>query len=526
LAPGFEAPRAWRASLGVERRITQLLRLSVEASWAQGVAQTGLIDLNLSATPRFTLAGEGGRPVYVSPADIDPATGAPSFVASRVDPGLSQVLLARSNLETRSEQITTTLGGVVGPGVQFALSYTWQRARAQQTGVRGSTAGDPNLAEWEPSDYGREHSFVLSLTYPFSTALEITSVGRLNSGIAFTPMVGGDVNGDGLRDDRAYIFAPGGATPVAQAMARLLDGASASVRDCLARQVGTVAGPNSCTGPWQGSLDFQLNWRPAFWGLNHRLQVSVLTYNFLYGLDELLHGVTGAHGWGLQTRPDPTLLYVSGFDPGTQSYVYEVNGRFGATYGSATAYRPPFQVGLQVRLAIGPDRVRAALDAMRGGGGRGAMGGLGGGGGFGGGFGQGGFRPQLSPDAMAARVDSALPNPAGIALAMRDSLKLDSGQVVLLRPLRDSLAARNGERVDSLHRVFQRVGNTPDRSQLMTLMPKLRPLFQAARADVAQAIVDVRAILSEEQWAEMPASVRDFQATPVRRFRGAPGPRP
>jgi Carboxypeptidase regulatory-like domain len=532
LTPGFEAPRAWRASLGVERRITQLLRLSVEASWAQGTAQTGLTDLNLNATPRFTLADEGNRPVFVTPGDIDAATGAPSFVASRVDPAFSQVLLARSNLETRAEQLTATLGGVVGPGIVFSASYTWQRARDQQTGVRASTAGDPNVAEWAPSSYGREHSFVLSLTYPFSTALEITSVGRLTSGIPFTPMVGGDVNGDGLRDDRAYVFAPGTATPVAQAMAQLLAGASASVRDCLSRQIGAVATRNSCTGPWQGSLDFQLNWRPAFWGLDHRLQVSVLTYNFLYGLDELLHGVTGAHGWGLQTRPDPTLLYVSGFDPGTQSYVYQVNGRFGATSGAATAYRPPFQVGLQVRLAIGPDRVRAALDAMRsgGGGGRGGMGGFaGGGGGFGGRFGgggQGGFRPQLSPEAMAARIDSALPNPAGIALAMRDSLKLDSGQVVLLTPLRDSLAARNGERVDSLHRVFQRVGNTPDRSQLITLMPKLRPLFQAARADVAQAIVDVRAILSEEQWAEMPASVRDFQATPVRRFRGAPGPRP
>ncbi len=528
LAPGFEAPRAWRASLSVERRLTQLLRLSVDGSWAQGVAQTGLTDLNLNTTPQFTLASEGNRPVFVPASDITPATGAPSFIASRVDTAFSQVLLAQSDLQTRSEQITATLGGVAGPGIVFSASYTWQHARTQETGVRASTAGNPNLAEWAPSDYGREHNFVLTVTYPFSTALEITSVGRLTSGVPFTPMVGGDINGDGLRDDRAFIFAPGAATPVAQAMSRLLAGASASVRDCLERQVGAVAGSNSCTGPWQGSLDFQLNWRPAFWGLNHRLQVSVLTYNFLYGLDELLHGVNGAQGWGLQTRPDPTLLYVTGFDPALQSYLYQVNGRFGATSGAATAYRPPFQIGLQVRLAIGPDRVRQALDAMRAGGGGGGMGGGFGGGGFGGGGfgGQGGFRPQLSADAMAARIDSALPNPAGIALAMRDSLKLDSGQVVLLVPLRDSLAARNGLRVDSLRAVFKRVGTTPDRSQLIVLLPKLRPLFQAARDDVAKTIVDVRSILNEGQWSRMPASVKNFQATPARRFQGGPGPRP
>jgi hypothetical protein len=531
LEPGFEAPRAWRASLGVERRITQLLRLSVEASAARGVAQSGLTDLNLAATPRFTLASEADRPVFVEPGDIDPATGAPSFTASRVDTAFSEIRLARSNLETRAEQVTATLGGVVGAGIVFSVSYTWQHARDQQTGVRASTAGDPNLAEWARSSFGREHSVVLTVTYPFSTALEITAVGRLTSGTPFTPMVGGDVNGDGLRDDRAFIFAPDPSTPAGQAMARLLASASPSVRACLASQIGTVAARNSCTGPWEGTFDFQLNWRPAFWRLNHRLQVSVLTFNFLRGLDELLHGVNGARGWGLQSRPDPTLLYVSGFDPASRTFAYQVNERFGASYGSATAYRPPFQIGMQVRLALGPDRVRQALDAMRAGGGRGGMGGFGGGGrfgagGFAGGFGgQGGFRPQLSPEAMTARIDSALPNPAGIALAMRDSLKLDSGEVALLLPLRDSLAARNGQRVDSLRRVFQRVGATPDRSQLVGLMPKLRPLFQAAREDVAKSLVEVKAILSDGQWAQMPAAVRDFRETPARGFRGGGPPR-
>ena len=99
------------------------------------------------------------------------------------------------------------------------------------------------------------------------------------------------------------------------------------------------------------------------------LAVTVALWSFLRALDELLHGVNGAEGWGLQTRPDGTLLYVTGFNPSTNTYSYQVNERFGATYGSATAYRPPFQIGIQARLTIGPDRVRQALDAMRAGGG-------------------------------------------------------------------------------------------------------------------------------------------------------------
>ena len=524
LAPGLQTPRAWRGSLSLERRLTQLLRLSVEADVAEGVAQTGYQDLNLVAAPPFTLAAEGGRPVYVAPGAITPETGAPSFLASRRDTAFGSVILAQSNLRTRSRQVTATLGGVVGPGIVFSASYSWQHAEAQQTGIRGSTAGDPNTVEWAPSDFGREHSLLLTVTYPFSTALEITSIGRLTSGAPFTPMVGGDVNGDGLRNDRAFVFAPGPGTAVAQAMTRLLATASPSVRDCLQRQLGTVASPNSCQGPWQATLDFQLNWRPAFWGLNHRLQLSVITYNFLRGLDELLHGVDGAQGWGLQTRPDGTLLYVTGFDPSTNSYAYQVNERFGASYGSATAYRPPFQIGIQARLTIGPDRVRQALDAMRGGV-RGGLAGFGGAGGFGGrGFGgQGGFRPQLSAEALVARIDSVLPNPAGIALGMRDSLGLDSAQVVLLTPLRDSLAARNAVRVDSLRDVLKRLGDSPAPNQLIGLMPQLRPLFQAARDDVARAIIEVHAVLRDEQWQRLPPAVRGFQSTLFRRFQ-RPGP--
>jgi len=294
------------------------------------------------------------------------------------------------------------------------------------------------------------------------------------------------------------------------------------VRACLLAQEGTVAARNSCTGPWQATLDFQLNWRPTFFGLNRRLQVSVLTYNFLRGLDELLHGTNGALGWGLQTQPDNTLLYVTGFDPSTQQYHYTVNGRFGATYGSATAYRPPFQVGIQMRITLGPDRVRQALDAMRagGGGGRGGFGGEGGGG-FGGMVQSGGFRgPVTNAMELVARIDSALPNPAAVVLGMKDTLQLDSGQVVLLTVLRDSLTRRNGVVMDSLRAIAQSAGRNADATSLMTLMPRLRPLFDKLRGEVAADIVSVHAILHEEQWAKVPDSVKNFR---MGGLRGGPG---
>src|SRR3989454_10830096 len=102
-----------------------------------------------------------------------------------------------------------------------------------------------------------------------------------------------------------------------------------AVRGCLRSQLGRIAARNSCSGPWQPSLDLQLNWRPAWFGLDRRLTMSLLTVNLLGGLDEWLHGGAHLHGWGYATAPDPVLLYARGFDPATNRFRYEVNGRFG-----------------------------------------------------------------------------------------------------------------------------------------------------------------------------------------------------
>lgn len=488
----FQAPRAWRASLGFDKSIAQLTRLTLDMSYARGVAQTGYTDLNLAATPRFTLANEGNRPVYVNPGDIVTYSGAPLFSASRVDSTFGRVLEASSNLENETEQVTLGVNGIVGHGIIVQTSYTWQHSRAQESGVRGgNTAGDPNVIEWAPNGIQREHNILLTVTYPLGPALEVTTIGRLLSGSPYTPMVAGDVNGDGSWNDRAFIFAPGTSTPTAQAMQQLLAGASGRVRDCLISQENAVAARNSCTGPWQGTLDLQLNWRPAWWGLNRKLMISVVTVNLLHGVDELLHSPANEKGWGLTPRPDGTLLYITGFDSTTNSYQYEVNQRFGATNGSANAFRPPFQIGIQMRLTIGPDRMREALDRMRGGGRFG--GGAGGGGAFG------------TPSALMARLEAMAPNPARIALDLKDSILLDSAQVVRLTVIRDSLDARNQARIDTLSRVITREGSNADPARLFTI---LRPTFEALRADIARQDDLVRGILTPVQWARVAVKLR------------------
>src|SRR5207248_1808387 len=322
--------------------------------------------------------------------------GALSLQQSRVDPRFGQVIAIGSELQSDSRQLTVGLGGFTARGATFQLSYTLTHARdqssfsccaASQGFSAPTTAGDPNAREWATSSFERRHSFLGTVTYPITAALEVTAIGRLTSGVPFTPLVGSDVNGDGARNDRALVFDPVATadTAVANGMRALLAGASPGARSCLQTQVGRVAARNSCTGPWQPSLDLQVNWRPGYFGLDRRLTVSLLTVNLLGGLDEWLHGGANLHGWGCTAAPGPVLLYVRGFDPGALQYRYAVNGRFGATAGANGGVIVPFQVALQVHMTVGPDRtrdrLRAAFGGRRGagGGGRGGLSGLAGG---------------------------------------------------------------------------------------------------------------------------------------------------
>src|SRR4029078_4546554 len=158
-------------------------------------------------------------------------------------------------------------------------------------GSGASTAGNPKIAEWATSDQERRHSIIGTVTWPIKPAIELTAITRIASGGFFTPLVGGDVNGDGLRNDRPFIFDPSLAsdTATANGMSRLLSSAPDRARECLNAQMGTIASRNSCSVPWSTSFDLQLNLKPTQFGLNRKLTISVLGLNTLGGIDQLLH---------------------------------------------------------------------------------------------------------------------------------------------------------------------------------------------------------------------------------------------
>ena len=503
--PDFEAPRAWRGSLGLTRRLHDLFALSIDATYARGVAQTGLVDLNLRDTPRFNLASEGGRPVYVPSDSVIPTTGQTSILASRRIAGFGAVDELQSKLQSDTRQVTVSLGGFGLRGAAFNTGYTYSRSRDQGSGFAqgffggGTTAGDPNVNEWGRADRDIRHQLFAQLLYPLTTSLDASLVARANSGSPYSPLVAGDINGDGARNDRAFVYDPASApdTALANGMTRLLGSTSGSARECLESQLGSIAGRNSCESPWTGSLDMQLNWRPTSFGLNHRLTISLQMLNVLTGLDQLVHGPNDMRGWGQQGFTDRTLLYVRGFDPtpGAERYIYQVNEHFGATNNRGRA-SAPFQIGLTGRYQIGFDDSRRAMFNV-----------------LGGANGQ-----PLGADSLKARMRRGIANPFYRIIALNDSLQLalTPEQQSKLKSFGDTLQSKIDPAIDEIAEAIAKQGKNADPQALRVTLGRR---LGEARSLVQQAAKDAQQTLTPEQWAKLPADVK----TPGMRRGGAPG---
>lgn len=495
----FGAPKVWRSSLGASRRFWERYNFSIDGSFAYGINQIGSRDLNLDATPKFTLDVEG-RPVYAPAASIVPGTGAITINASRLHPTYGVVSELTSQQRSTATQVTVSVGGLTLQGITLGASYTYLRSRDQQNGfgVGGggfggsTTAGDPNVLEWGTSDLERRHSLLATMTYPMRAWLDITAIGRLTAGQAFTPTVSGDVNGDGSRNDRAFIYDPAnpsiqGDTALVNGMTRLLANGSSSARDCLLTQLGTMAGRNSCSSPWTPALDVQLNFKPAAFGLDRRFTLSLQLQNALVGLDQLLHGGNNLHGWGQPVIPDRTLLFVRGFDPATDRFRYQVNEHFGVANGSNSAYRIPFQIGLQGRLTVGQDPRSQQVRQI-----------------FGGANGRAATREDYK-----ARMQRLVPNPFLTAISLNDSLKLEltPEQKTHLLALSDTLAPRVDKLVGEIADMLAGAGSNPDPQ---VIFARMSGKTNEGRKLAEQSIAQLQAALTPEQWAKLPDSVKSL----------------
>lgn len=360
----FTPSRVWRATLGWTSTILGNY-ITVDGVYSINLNQPGIVDLNFDGAQRFALRDEGGRPVFVSPTSIVSSTGAVSPVESRSSSKFGRVLDRVSNLRGDTRQITVY--GIPNIPFRFGLvtiGYTYAQARAQQRGFDGSTSTDPRAVEWAAAAFTPRHQFVVQASKVLLGGKAfVTMAGRAMSGLRYTPTVAGDVNGDGLAGDRAFIFEPGRVAEqsFADGLRTLMRDGSASARACLSGQTNTLARRNSCVGPWSATMNASIV-VPSVPHTNDRVQASINLANPLGGLDQLLHGSGALHGWGSAPVVDATLYQVRGFDAAAQRFVYQVNPRFGASNPAFTTLRTPFRMTLDVRVDYGRSQAEQTLE--------------------------------------------------------------------------------------------------------------------------------------------------------------------
>lgn len=375
ISPSYDVPRSWRASLDWNTNIGWMsYRLSALGSY--DLNQPGVVDANFAGVSKFTLAGEGNRPVFVSPSSIDGASGAVAASESRRSAQFGTVGVRTGDLRGYGGQLTFGLAPDIFrmrrvKGSPFAsLGYTLQESRREFRGFDGAAFGDPRVKEWAPGVNDARHIFVLQGGFYFPYTGAVTFFARAQSGLPFTPIVQGDVNGDGRGGDRAFIPDPNAnSDPALAAQLRsLLANGSSVARACVTEYAGQVAARNGCRGPWTGSLNLQ--WRPPIppsWG--RKIQATVYFENALGGLDQLLHGSEKLRGWGESALPDPVLLVPRGFDPASRRFAYDVNPRFADTRPTHSLARTPFRVSLDFHLDLTTDyelqTLRRAVEPVR-----------------------------------------------------------------------------------------------------------------------------------------------------------------
>lgn len=415
--PSYAPPRSWRANLAYSS-VFRRLNFTVEGIYSLNLDQPGRTDLNFNDSPRFT-AGIEGRPVFVSPGSVVPASGLVSSVEARRSTAFGSVISNASDLRSVSRQLTVVLSPDLSRVSNWFLSsaYTLTSVKSLAGGFDAPTFESPLRRGWARGDFTPRHQIILQAGKTIKR-VTFTLFGPIQSGTPFTPLVSSDVNGDGRVNDRAYLFAPGvaGNAELDAGLQRLRAGARGSIRKCLEAGGGRPAARNSCEGPWTANLHAQLTTQIGdYLALTRPTRVAVAIANPLGGLDQLLHGSRNLRGWGAPAFPDPVLYNVRGFDPGTNRFVYEVNPRFGSTRAAPTAARSPFRITVDVSMDLAPALAIQQVERwLRQG--RGNRPG-----------------PRLTADELKRRFSRNVPDPYRAILAESDSLLLSPEQNTALR---------------------------------------------------------------------------------------------
>ena len=353
LSQPWRLPRSQRATLAWSTRLLGS-DLIVEGTINRTLNLPSSTDANFSGVIRGQLDAEGGRPVFSPLLAISPVGGLFAPGGSRRIDSLGQVQVLAAAARSRTSQLRLVVTPSFG---QQSLSprVTWLLAKTRDltTGFDSPTAGNPAASEWAPGALDIRHQLQGQIAYGWQR-VSLTAVLVASSGLPFSPIIRGDVNGDefGINDLAFVRAADTNDIAFTAGMSGLLRSPERHIRQCLTTAIGRVARRNECRMPWTVTGNAQLSLDGSIFRFRENARVNVFVENLAGGLDRILHGQR-LRGWGAPVAPDPVLYVVRGWDGAAKTFQYTVNDGFGSTAPQRSLNLLPFRVTLDVSLPLG-----------------------------------------------------------------------------------------------------------------------------------------------------------------------------
>lgn len=407
LHPAFRVPRSYRTTASLVTR-WRSMDFSVDGVLSMNDRQQRIMDTAVRAQSVGLVDGE--RPFFAPLESIDPSDGR---IMPRSDNGARSVrraLLLASTQRSISERLVIQASTKNGSTrLPWRIGYALGRVRALEGGWDRDAFESPWRQQWAAGVNDRRHQVQLELgrsAFGVSASMWL----RFLSGTPFSPIVDGDVNGDGnARNDRAVV--PGGSRlprgVTADAFQSAMNEMPSYARACLQRQLGSVAERSSCRAPWGAASAFYINVNPGQYFNRRGVDVSILI-----------------DGW-MPTAPassagliDPVLLRVQGYDPRTSAFVYAINRNFGKQMSPTGSVARGNRVTVAVSVPLAPEIQSQQLDRW---------------------LARNGIGSGLSRDSLAARFARNVPNLYAAIATSDDDLGLSGPQRTRLDELQVDL---------------------------------------------------------------------------------------
>jgi hypothetical protein len=409
----FDPTRALRSTIGMTNRF-RAFDVNLDAILTRTLRQPRVFDLAVPERP-YGYVGVDQRPFFGILDSIDSPSGQLRTGRTVGTDNVSRAVKLASDLSSESQRYVVSVSTRNDGSRRWPtkVGYAWSRAVSEQGGWDGSTAGSPWIVERASSATERRHQIQVDVAHTFGR-IDVALWLRTSSGVPFSPLIAGDVNGDGRGSNDRF-----GVADIADfrnfvTLDFIGAGSPRFARTCLTR-VASSPHANICRGPWSVRSAFTAKF--DFGSRDHfpQAHVQLSVENPLSLAGRRMREASGL------ASIDPFVAQVRGFDRVTQRFILATNPNFGRRLALPGAASGSALFTVSVQLPLSPPIRAQQVDRW---------------------FLRRGLGSAALPvDSMAALLSRNVPDIIGGVLELEEELGLASEQRVAIMQIRDSLRA-------------------------------------------------------------------------------------